>query len=52
MFAPCELFYISVIFRFVGFRFHPFSERIFTKWNVQGVDLKQPNGKSISIKFL
>ena len=28
LFALCELFYISIVFRFDGFRFHPFLERI------------------------
>ena len=52
LFALCEAFYISIVFRFDGFRLHPFLERISTKWNAQGADLKQWNGKCISIKFL
>ena len=52
LFALCELFYISIVFRFDGFRFHPFLERISTKCNVQEADLKQWNGKCVSIKFL
>ena len=52
LFALCELFYISIVFRFDGLKFHPFLERISAKWNGQWVDLKQCNGKCISIKFL
>ena len=52
LFALSELYYISVIFRFDGFRFHPFLKRISMEWNEQGADLKQQNGKYISIKFL
>ena len=54
LFALCKLFCISIVFRLDGFRFHPFLERISTKynisteWNAQGADLKQWNGKCIS----
>ena len=47
MFALCELFYTLIVFRFDGFRFHPFLERISTKYNIstkcnaQRADLKQ-----------
>ena len=57
-FALYELFYISIVFRFDGFRFYLFLERIPTKWNIstkwnaQGADLNQWNGKWTSIKFL
>ena len=59
LFAVCDLFNIPIVFRFDGFKFyfHPFLERISTKknisakWNAQGVDLKQWNGKCISVKF-
>ena len=40
LFALCDLFYISIVFRFDGFKFHPFLERISTKWNAQGGDLR------------
>ena len=52
-----ELFYISIVFRFADFTFHPFLERISTKynistkWNAQGPNLKQWNEKCISKKF-
>ena len=58
LFVLCEPFYISIVFRFDGFKFSSFLERISTKWNIstksnaQGTDLKQWNGKWISIKFL
>ena len=58
LFVLCEPFYISIVFTFDGFKFHSFLERISTKWNIstksnaQGTDLKQWNGKWISIKFL
>ena len=58
LFVLCEPFYISIVFRFDGFKFNSFLERISTKWNIsrksnaQGTDLKQWNGKWISIKFL
>ena len=52
LFALSELYYISIIFTFDGFRFHPFLKRISMEWNEQGADLKQQNGKYISIKFL
>ena len=39
LFALCEL-YILIFFRFDGFKFHSFLERISTKWNAQGADLK------------
>ena len=44
LFALCDLFYISIVFRFDGFKFHPFLERISTKqnvstkWNAQGAE--------------
>ena len=57
LFALCDLFYILIVFRFYGFKFYPFLERISTtynistKWNAEGADLKQCNEKCISIKF-
>ena len=39
LFVLCEL-YILIVFRFDGFKFHSFLERISTKWNAQGADLK------------
>ena len=70
LFSPCTLwacicllcvmnfFYISIVFRFDGFRFHLFLEiistkkNVSTKWNAQEVDLEQWNAKCISIQFL
>ena len=64
LFALWNLFYISIVFRFDGFKFHPFLERIsmksniptkqniFTKWNARGAVLKHWDEKYISIKFL
>ena len=58
LFGLRELFYTSIVFRSDCFRSHPFLERISTKqnismmWNAQGADLKQLNGKGITIKFL
>ena len=43
---------MSIVLRFDGFGFHPFLEKISTMFNAQGVDLKQWNGKCISIRFL
>ena len=34
LFALYKLFYISIVFRFDGFRFHPFLDRISTKYNI------------------
>ena len=52
LFALCDLFYISIVFRFNGVKFHPFLERISTKWmHFQGADWKQWNKKCISLKF-
>ena len=39
LFALCELFYISIVFRFDGFKFHEYLETISTKSNAQGLDL-------------
>ena len=45
LFTLFDLFYISIVFRFHHFRFHPFLEpiskkyNIFTKWNAKGIDL-------------
>ena len=56
--ALCELFYISVIFRFDGFKFYPFLKifprsRIFPRSVIhKKADLKQWNGKCISRKCL
>ena len=43
LFALRGLFYISIVFGFDGFRFHPFFYWISKKWNAQGADLKQWN---------
>ena len=40
LFTQCELFYISIVFRFAGFKFHLLLERISTKWNAQRADFK------------
>ena len=52
LFALCKLFYISIVFRNGGFRFHLFLEVYFHEVECTGADLKQWNGKCISIKFL
>ena len=57
LFALCDPFYVSIVFTFDCFKFHPFLDSTFskynisTKWNAQGADLKQWKGKCISIKF-
>ena len=55
LFALCEPFFISIVFRFDGLRFHQSLERISTKYIMfstsemhRGADLKQWNGKCIS----
>ena len=51
LFALCDLFHISIVFRFDGFKFCLFLKRIFTmlnisaKWNPQGVWFKKMKWK-------
>ena len=45
LFALCDLFFVSIVFKFDCFKFHPFLERVLTKKNLsmkcnaQGFDL-------------